>query len=101
MCPDTISLTEYAKGLKFGTVFARNPFGQSLAVTAAEGDGLLSVVCNLSENPIKEWSVAKVTIENGKFVHEAGGTYFSLQGALKKHCSLLGIPFEESIDDYS
>jgi hypothetical protein len=44
-----------------------------------------------------EW----VTIENGNFVHE-GGTYFTLQGALKKHCNLLGLPFEgESIDDYS
>src|SRR5262245_44983957 len=37
---------------------------------AAEGIGLLSVVCSLSENPIKNWSVAKVTIENEKFVHE-------------------------------
>jgi len=82
-------------------VFARNPFGQSLAVTAAEGDELLSVVCKLSENPIKGWSVAKVTIENGKFVHEAVRTYFTLQGALKEHCGLLDIPFEESIDDYS
>jgi hypothetical protein len=61
----------------------------------------------LPENPIKGWSVAKVTIENGKFVHEAVRTYFTLQGALKEHCTLLGIPFEElgipfeSIDDYS
>jgi hypothetical protein len=99
-CPDKISLTEYAAQLKFGTLFVRNQFGQSLVVTAAEGDGLLSVVCNSRENSIKEWSVAKVTIENGKFVHE-GGTYFTLQGALKKHCSLLGIPLGESIDDYS
>jgi hypothetical protein len=69
-------------------------------VAAAEGDGLLSVVCNSPENAVKEWSVVKVTIENGKFVHE-GGTFFTLQGALKKHHSLLGIPFVgESIDDY-
>jgi hypothetical protein len=101
MCPDKISLTEYAARLKSETVFARNPYGQSLVVTAAEGDGLLSVVCNLPENPIKGWSVVKVTIENGNFVDE-GGTYFTLQGALKKHCNLLGLPFEgESIDDYS
>jgi hypothetical protein len=100
-CPDKMSLTEYAAQLKPGTVFVRNQFGQSLVVTAAEGGGLLSVVCNSPENPVKEWSAIKVTIENGKFVHE-GGTYFTLQGALKKHYSLLGIPFErESIDDYS
>lgn len=100
-CPDKICLTEYAARLKFGTAFARNSYGQSLVVTATGGDGLLSVVCNLPENPIKGWSVAKVTIENGKFVHEAVRTYFTLQGALKEHCTLLGIPFEEFIDDYS
>jgi hypothetical protein len=100
MCPDNISLTEYAARLKFGTVFARNPFGQSLVVTADGGDGRLIVVCNLTGN-YKQWSVAKVTIENEKFVHESGGTYFTLQGALKQHCSLLGVPFGESIDDYS
>ena len=101
MCPDKISLSEYAAGLKFGTVFARNSFGQSLTVTASEGDELLSVVCNLPNNPVKGWSLAKVTIENGKFVHEAVRTYFSLQGALKAHCNLLGVAFEEFIDDYT
>jgi hypothetical protein len=101
MCPDKISLTEYAGRLKSGMVFVRNRYGQSLVVTAAEGDGLLSVVCHSPENSVKEWSANKVTIENGKFVHE-GRTFFTLQGALKQHCSLLGIPFVgESIDDYS
>jgi hypothetical protein len=107
MCPEKISLGEYAEGLKFGTVFARNQFGQSLTVITGKRDGLLSVVCNLPENPIKKWSLAKVIIENGKFVHEAVGTYFGFQGALKNHCNLLGVPFEElgipleTIDDYS
>ena len=107
MCPEKISLTEYAERLKFGTVFARNQYGQSLTVIAGESNGLLSVVCNLRENPIKKWSLAKVAIENGKFVHETVGTYFGFQGALKNHCILLGIPFEElgipleTLDDYS
>jgi hypothetical protein len=101
MCPDRISLSEYAAGLKFGTVFARNSFGQSLTVTASEGHELLSVVCNLPNKSVKGWSLAKVTIENGKFVHEAVRTCFSLQGALKAHCNLLGVAFEESIDDYT
>ena len=29
-----------------------------------------------------------MTIEKGKFVHEAVRTYFTLQGALKEHCGL-------------
>jgi hypothetical protein len=104
MCPDEVSsemLSEYAERLKFGKVFARNPFGESLAVIAGEKDGLLCVLCRLCENPIKEWALIKVTVENGNYVHESVRTYFTLQGALKVHCNLLDVPFEESIDDYS
>ncbi len=104
MCPDETScekLGEYASRLKFGTVFARNAFSESLTVIATEADGVLSVLCKLPENPVKEWALAKVTIENGKFVHENVRSYFSLQGALKEHCNLLGVAFEESIDDYT
>jgi hypothetical protein len=103
-CPEECSfeaLSEYSDRLKFGTVFASNSFGESRIVVAEESDGILSVVCNLHENPIKEWALTKVTVENGKFVHESVRTYFSLQGALKEHCNLLCIPFAESIDDYA
>lgn len=101
-CPDEISpeaLSEYAARLKFGTVFARNSFGESKIVIAEERSGHLSVLCNLSENPIKEWALTRVTAEKEKFVHENVRSYFTLQGALKKHCKLLEVPFEESIDD--
>ena len=100
VCPDEISsgmLGEYAARLTFGSVFARNTLGQSVVVMASERNGLLSVVCNLPENPTKQWALTKVTVENGKFVHESVRTYFTLQGALKKHCNLLGVPFEEFI----
>ena len=101
-CPATSeALSDYATLLKFGTVFARNSFGDSLIVVAEEGEDLLSVVCNLQGNPIKEWALTKVTVENGKFVHKSIRTYFTLQGALKQHCLLLDVPFMESIDDYS
>ena len=90
-------LSEYAARLTFGTVFARNSFGQSVVAIAEEKNGLLSVVTNLPGNPIKQWALTKVTVENGKFVHESVRTYFSLQGALKGHCNLLDVPFEEFI----
>jgi len=104
MCPATSGsegLSVYAELLTFGTVFARNSFGDSLIVVAQEGNGLLSVVCNLQGNPVKEWALARVTVENGKFVHENIRAYFTLQGALKQHCRLLAVPLAESIDDYS
>jgi hypothetical protein len=104
MCPDNIgdeALLDYADRLEFGTVFSRNSFGESLTIIAEASDQIISVLCRMSGNPIKEWAVTKVTIEDGKFVHQSVSTYFTLQGALKEHCALLGVPFEESIDDYS
>jgi hypothetical protein len=51
MCPDKISLTEYAERLKFGTVFARNQFSQSLTVITGERDGLAQLWrCRLFRN---------------------------------------------------
>jgi hypothetical protein len=103
MCPATSEshgLSIYAELLTFGTVFARNSFFDQLIVVAEEGKGLVSVVSNLQGN-VKEWALAKVTVENGKFIHESFGTYFTLQGALKEHCRMLDVPFSESIDDYS
>jgi hypothetical protein len=43
-----------------------------------------------------------VTVEDGKFVHEAIGTFFELDGAKKAHYELLGLPFAgDSLDDHS
>ena len=104
MCPDETSseaLTEYAARLKFGVVLGRNSYGESLVVVAEEGDGLLSIVCHLPDNPVKGWAFTKATVENGKLVHESVRSYFTLQGALKQHCKLLDAPLEESIDDFA
>lgn len=51
---------------------------------------------------VKGWAVAKVTVENDKFVHESLGSYFTVEGAMKKHCSLLNIPceYKETFDDF-
>lgn len=104
-CPEVCStdaLDEYARRLTAGSVFARNDYGDSLTVIAEQGPGFLSIVSNQPSNAVKGWAVAKVTIEDGKFVHEAMGTYFTPEGAEKKHCGLLGRPFEgETIDDYT
>jgi hypothetical protein len=104
MCPDSIGsepLCEYAIRLEFGTVFSETSFGEALTIVVEQADELLTVLCRLTGNPVKEWALAKVTVESGKFVHESVRTYFSLQGALKEHCKLVDVPFNESIDDYS
>lgn len=103
-CPDACTseaLAEYARRLTPGSVFARNAYGDSLSVIAEQGDGFISIVCNQPDNSVKGWAVARVTIENGKFVHEAIGTYFTPEGAEKTHCGLMGRPFEgETFDDF-
>lgn len=99
-------LEEYAEELEFGSVFSRNIYGESLTVkaeltTSTEGEDkpALIVLCNLP-NGVKAWAVARITIEDEKFVHENRFSYFTLQGALKAHCRLVGISFGDSFDDY-
>jgi len=100
-------LEEYKKELEFGTAFSQNIYGESLTVTTditsstESGDiPALIVLCNLPNNTIKSWAVARVTFENKKFVHENMSSFFTLQGALKAYCQIAGISFENSFDDY-
>lgn len=104
-CPRELgpnALAEYAGALGSGALFSRNRYGECLVVLAKQEGALLSVLVeSMEEQPIKPWAVAKVTIEGGKFVHEAFGSFFQLNGAKKAYYQLLGISFEgESIDDY-
>jgi hypothetical protein len=102
-CPKDIGqnpLEEYSRNLNTDVVFSRNRFSEYLVVIAELGDSFLSVISN-EKNATKPWAVAKITVENEKFVHESIGTYFDLNGAKKAHYRLLGIPFNgESFDDY-
>lgn len=103
ICPGSVGsdpLGEYAIGLEFGTVFSRNRYGETLTVEVGQGDAFLAVLCKLPKDSVKGWVLSKVTVEDEKFVHESISTYFSLQGALKSYCELVGIKHEESIDDY-
>jgi hypothetical protein len=107
MCPDKIRdkpLHDYASCLKAGFAFSRNKFGDSIIDTfSLSKDGLcLSVICKI-DTGVKNWALAKVTYEDGNFVHENGGTYFEHLGALKAHRRLIGEPYDdlgESIDDW-
>ena len=104
-CPTLLAsdpLAEYANNLPAGAVFSRDRYKECLVVMAESGGSLLSVLVeSKEENAIKPWAVTKVTIEDGKYIHEAMGTFFELNGAKKTHYGLLGIPFEaDSFDDY-
>ena len=104
-CPTALGsdpLAEYAGNACQGAVFSRNRYGEYSVEMTEQGDGFLSVLTVIrQENAVKPWAVAKVTIEEGRFVHENIGSYFELNGAKKAHFKLLGISFSgESIDDF-
>ncbi len=104
-CPNEIGpdpLGEYARNLQPGAVFSRDQYKESVVETAEQGDALVSVLTVFNqEHAVKPWAVAKVTLEDGKFVHESVGSFFDPNGAKKAHFRLLGIPFSgETIDDY-
>jgi len=98
------TLEAYFQSLKEDAVFAVSRFGQTTVVKAAlgsEGAALL-VWGELGEGAVKPWSLAKVTHEGDKFVHESCGTFFALEGAEKQFTLIQGLPWEggDSIDDY-
>lgn len=106
-CPEEASsdaMSNYLGRLPVGAVFARDRYGESHVVEAAIGaDGTLSVVCTIPST-IKGWSHARVFVEQGSFCHESGGSFFSLEGAMKSHCIAIGKPhdaYDRSIDDFS
>ena len=110
MCPDSISdnpLHDYATRLECGTVFSRNKYGESVVdIAELNTDGTcLSVLC-LTDSGVKDYAVAKVTFEEGKYIHTSVSTFFTYDGAAKSHCNLIGKLWEKPegyegcIDDY-
>jgi hypothetical protein len=106
LCPDEMAdqpLESYLLRLQKDSVFSHNSYGESLVDMAAlsESELCVSVITSIC-NGVKGWGLAKITYEEGKFVHEAQGTFFDHKGAEKRHCELIGKLWEggDSIDDY-
>lgn len=105
-CPPSLGsapLTEYGAALISGCVFSRNDFGESFTEEVGSNGEILAVITRMPASSAKDWALAQVTIENGLFVHESHGTFFSREGAVNAFNRLLGIdaPHIETIDDYA
>lgn len=105
-CPSEMGakpLEEYRENLKEGEVFSRNVFGKSEVVSAelSEDSEKLIVLCE-SPNGVKDWSLARISIEGRSFVHEGLGTFFGLEGAKKQYTLTRGLKWEggDTFDDY-
>jgi hypothetical protein len=105
-CPasaGTDPLGEYVSALQAGAVFASNSYGNTVTEVAGRNESVVAVVGRMPEMAVKGWAVAQVTVEDGTFVHESLGSFFTLEGALNVYNEALGIdaPHVETIDDYT
>ena len=101
-CPDEFTddaLILYASRLSFGTVFAHNQYATSLVVDHRLRDDDLVVLTRFAGDNVKDWAVAYVSIRDGVFHHRSEFTFFTLKGALKHFCELVGEELANSIDD--
>lgn len=98
-------LASYAENLKEGKVFAQNQYGASLIINSglSEDRQALYVMTESSEGEaaIKRYALAKITYEDGLFVH-TGHTFFTKEGAEKQFTLAQGLEWTggDSIDDY-
>jgi hypothetical protein len=99
-------IAAYAENLKTGSVFCRNDVYSSLVSKSAlsEDRQLLYVLTKSSEgeNAVKPWALAKISYENGLFVHTSIQNFFTQEGAEKQYCLAQGLEWSggDSIDDY-
>ena len=90
----------YASRLLFGAIFSKNRYSTSLVVHHQLREDDLIVLTRFAGEAIKDWAVAHISIFDGHFLHRSEGTFFSLQGAMKRFRELTGDPLEDAIDDY-
>ena len=106
-CPQEISenpLETYAKNLKIDSVFCRNDLYSSFVYKSAmsEDRQSLFVMTKSEDEAVKSWALAKITIEEGLFIHTSIRSFFSKDGAEKQFTLAQGLEWTggDSIDDY-
>lgn len=108
LCPDPQTdspLDAYLDRLTPGVVAVVSPYGETRVGTALRtpDGGAILLLGEHGKEAIKPWSLAKVTYENGLFVHESMGTFFERAGAEKYLTLEQGLPWEggEVFDDFA
>lgn len=107
-CPKKVTetpLDDYTRNLKKGVVFSQNNlFGSNVKEWELSSDKTkLYVLCeNTGESSMKPYSFAVVSMLDGLFAHESGGTYFEEQGAKKYYTLAQGKEWTggDVFDDY-
>lgn len=107
LCPDTLveaPLLTYFEKLFVGDIAVITPWGKTtIGDTAMTQDGnSILLLGEHGDDAIKPWSLMQITFDNGYFVHESHGMFFSRDGAEKAFTLAQGLPWdgEDTIDDY-
>ena len=104
-CPQEYTeepLRTYANNLIKGSVFCRNNLYSSLVFKSSASEDKQTIYVISESTGMKPLALAKITFENGKFVHTSLGSFFSQEGAEKQFCQAQGLQWHggDSIDDY-
>ncbi|PVX27042.1 MAG: HNH endonuclease [Candidatus Bathyarchaeum sp.] len=108
-CPQECTeepIRTYANNLITGSVFCRNNLYSSLVFksSTSEDKQAIYVITESAgdENSVKPLALARITFENGKFLHTSLGSFFTQEGAEKQFCLAQGLEWHggDSIDDY-
>lgn len=98
-------ITDYLTNLNVGHVFSQNQFTISIIerFSISKDESTLWIICKSGEeDPIKPYSLAEITHQNGVFVHNSLGTFFEKNGVEKQFTLAQGFEWKggETIDDY-
>lgn len=108
-CPQSYNdepILAYAEKLRKGLVFCQNDAYSSLVSKSAISDNRQSLYVisesTEGENALKPWALAKITYEDGLFVHSNLHNFFTQEGAEKQYCIAQGLEWNgaDSMDDY-
>ena len=101
--PSEDPIAKYVANLKIGEVFSRNDYGESIILDFAVKDQSIIVMTEFKQDepPIKPWAVAKITYEDGLYIHTSIGSCFEEIGARKWFTEEQGLKWEgeETFDD--
>lgn len=107
LCPDAscdAPLKTYFDRLRTGMVAVVSPLGDTRVGKAAmsEDGRAVFLLGEHGEGAIKPWSLAQITYEDGQFVHESYGTFFTPEGADKEFTLIQGLIWEggDTFDDF-
>ena len=100
--PEDRTVAAYAANLVAGAVFSQNDLSTHKVLESALIDDGQAVCVMCESDGLKPWSLAKISFEDGLYVHTSISTFFSKEGAEKQFCLVRGLEWtgSDSIDDY-